>query len=541
MKTFVMICAFLLSQQIASAQLVRVNVVTHEVETVESNYVNPDVVHLSGSGRTAGQASAFYVGRTSDKKSVFVTAGHVFRGGFISGTVDHGGKLWEIVDPTVSDDSDIAIFESDAHPRRGMNIAKSMNAGELLDIPGYGPEYNGLTHGLNVRNGILGKDALIRMQNGLVIQGDSGCPAVGDHGVVGVITGYTKCDRSLTVMEPSSRIVECLQRRYPQSACGPEGCPIYLRPQYQQPMLGIGIPMGPPRRVQIAEPLPQPPQIYRPDPVENYESPSASESPLVVQGPPGPQGPPGKDGRSINQQEITASVEAWLDSNIDRIRGERGPAGADGKIGGIGPSGPPGERGPAGAPPTTEEIARIVIAVIDNEPERFRGPAGQAGDAGPQGPPGERGLVGVPDNVDIGNWLKGALQDPETRQTLRGELRDLLAEDPQIQELLRKIESATSGSSGAGSDGHGPHGTVISKFILVKSGTSTRLDSAVAQAKLAWDDIVEVQKDRIPSNVLVKTYPTLIAFSPEGDVAGMWESEFSVLNTLARISSGQYP
>lgn len=520
MKTFVIICAVLLSQQIAAAQLVRINVVTHEVETVESNYVNPDVVHLSGSGRTAGKASAFYVGRTSDKKSVFVTAGHVFRGGFISGTVEHGGKLWKILDPLVSENADVAIFESDAHPQRGLNLATAMKPGELLDLPGYGPEFNGLTEGLNVRDGILLDDGYVRMRNGLVIQGDSGGPAVGNNGAIGVTVGYSRCDRSLTVIEPTSKIIECLKLRYTETQCGPNGCRIYLRPQYQQPMLGIGIPMGPPRRVQIAVPVQNPPQIYRPEPSQNYESPSESQSPSVVQGPPGPQGPPGKDGRSINQQEITATIEAWLDSNVDKIRGERGPSGAT---------------------PTTEEIVKIVVAVIENDPERFRGPAGRDGASGPAGPPGERGLVGVPDNVDIGNWLKGALQDPETRESLRSELRDLLAEDPQIQEILRKIESATSGSSGSGSTGHGPHGTVISKFVIVKSGTSTRLDSAVAQAKLAWNDIVEVQKDRIPANVLVKTYPTLIAFSPEGDVAGMWESEFSVLNTLARISSGQYP
>ena len=87
---------------------------------------------------------------------------------------------------------------------------------------------------------------------------------------------------------------------------------------------------------------------------------------------------------------------------------------------------------------TQAQLEAVVNAWLDSNRDRLRG------EPGSPGPPGDRGLVGVPDNTDIENWLRGAMSNPDSREMLRAQLRDLLAEDPKIQQLLKKIEDSAS-------------------------------------------------------------------------------------------------
>jgi hypothetical protein len=209
-----------------------------------------------------------------------------------------------------------------------------------------------------------------------------------------------------------------------------------------------------------------------------------------------------------------------------------------------------GRDGKDGQTPSTDRVIQIIDAIIEARPERFRGEAGAsatpeqvaailAKDHADQlrGPAGPAGQIGVLDDTDMRAMVRGWLSVPETRQWLVSEL----AQDMRIQDLIKRLEAVEKRGGATATTPAGNSGTLVSRFVLVKSGPNSRVDSALASAKKYWTDIVEVSKEEIPKNVIVKSYPTLIAFSPTGDVAGMWDSEYSVLNTLARISSGQYP
>lgn len=54
-------------------------------------------------------------------------------------------------------------------------------------------------------------------------------------------------------------------------------------------------------------------------------------------------------------------------------------------VGKPGPAGPKGDKGDPGASPTTEEIARIVVAVIAENPDQFKGKDGTDGRDGAPG------------------------------------------------------------------------------------------------------------------------------------------------------------
>ncbi|NBT30739.1 MAG: collagen-like protein [Rhodobacteraceae bacterium] len=137
----------------------------------------------------------------------------------------------------------------------------------------------------------------------------------------------------------------------------------------------------------------------------------------------------------IDDAAIDEAVRRWMMQYGGQLRG------ADGRAGGRGPAGSTGPQGPAGPPPSPELVAQVVAAVIDSNPDRFRGPQGADGPRGADGQQGPPGLVGVPDDQDIRNWLIGAISDPRTRTELAALLVDIAADDPRIDEILRRLDA----------------------------------------------------------------------------------------------------
>jgi len=160
---------------------------------------------------------------------------------------------------------------------------------------------------------------------------------IGEDVVVGVISGYDTPYQQTTYRSDYAeqrlktrytgvvKIRECLQQCY--QSCPPGGCRIWIRNEYRQPIGFLGMPAGPPQRVQVAEPVPR---VFVPE--DQPQRPIPGQ--ISVQGPPGPQGPPGRDGRSVTQAEVEAVVNAWLDANRDQLRGPAGPQGPPGPSGG---------------------------------------------------------------------------------------------------------------------------------------------------------------------------------------------------------------
>lgn len=370
-----------------------------------------------------GKGSAFCVGATPDGNSVFVTAGHNFKKA-TKARVFHERQWYSVRSVNNYSGHDVSSFEVKMKCK-SMRFASRGKRGSRVRLLGYGREANGYyTGGSEVDGVLLGGGSIVCNGQGAV-PGDSGGPVIDSNdNVTGVIVGYDELKPEVSVYVGLRDIYECLTQVYQcpaeaQYGCPPGGCPIYVRPQVQQPMIGIGIPTGPPRVVGIAEPSPR---RYIPEETPDVEYREGSQ---------GPPGRDGKDGRSVTQPEVEAAVAAWLDSNADRLRGNDGRDGRDGEK---------GDRGDPGPGPSAEDLVAVVETVVARSPDRFRGPAG------PVGSQGERGLVGVPDNVDVANWLKGALADADTRDMLRSELADLLATDPRVIDLLRRIESSAGAS-----------------------------------------------------------------------------------------------
>ena len=306
--------------------------------------------------------------------------------------------------------------------------------------------------------------------------GDSGGPilAQGPDGYVvcGIVSGFSVDASSRKSGVRGRYVSHRVIRQWMTQAYG--GCPtcpqMYIRPQVQQPMLGFGIPMGPPGAVGVVDPMPAIP-IQRAEP-----RPQAPSRDVVV---------------APSQEDLKRLVAEYFAQNP-----VSGPAG---------PRGEAGPAGPAGAGPTDEQVVRSVVAVIQSNPERFRGPAGPAGpkgDTGPAGAPGERGLVGVPDNADLENWLRGALSDPGCRELIRDELTDLLASDPRVQEILNRLDRLGSSPAPVGDSGR-----PVDIEILGNGGTLLGLASIRRES----DRIVVDSKDPSGKVVDSQEYPETAA------------------------------
>lgn len=297
-----------------------------------------------------GKASAICIG-PCEGGSVFLTARHNFDGA-TKAKIQLDGRWIRVRSVNESRRHDCASFEAECECP-SYPVATAVRTGQRVRIGGYGPEYWGSGKASYFWGVVDGED--IQGDGGQhPIQGDSGGPVIADDHVVGVVCGYVatvartdhSARRPAIVFCGPAEITECLHQVYQR--CPPSGCQIYLRPQVQQPMVGIGIPIGPPRVVGVATPVPKPPQVYQPVP---------RPEPIMIQGPPGPlgergaAGPQGPPGRSVSREDLEAVVHAWLDANRDALRG------ADGRDGAPGPAGSPGPRGPA-----VETPIRVILA-----------------------------------------------------------------------------------------------------------------------------------------------------------------------------------
>lgn len=288
------------------------------------NECRAQIVRLSVSDDSGeiGKATAVCIGQC-DGGSVFLTARHNFRDA-TRAKVKVRGNWIRIRSVNRSRSHDVASFEVSADCDQ-IPLADAVEPGVRVRCGGFGPEYWGSGEAGDFHGTLMPSE--IRGDGGLhPIQGDSGGPVIADDRVVGIVCGYVatvaRTDDAAshypTVYAGLSEIRECLQQVYQR--CPPGGCPIYIRPEIRQPMVGIGIPVGPPRVVGVAEQLP--PQRICPTP-----------DPISVTGPQGPRGergepgPPGPAGRSVTREEVEATVNAWLESNIDRIKGPPGPPG----------------------------------------------------------------------------------------------------------------------------------------------------------------------------------------------------------------------
>jgi hypothetical protein len=212
--------------------------------------------------------------------------------------------------------------------------------GQQVTVQGYGPRLNDSGEPFAFR-AMIDEETKLRGINGEhVIPGDSGGPMLFDTesgpALVGVVIEHEGSSpasyrtqfaamRARSGFVPAETIVSFVQAQY--GGCPGGVCPIRIRPQIQQPMIGIGLPLGPPRIVETIERIPQ---------AHVIQSPQRNPLPQTV----APQrdcvgipGPPGRDGRSVTKAEVEAAVNAWLDANREQLRGPAGPPGRDGHAG----------------------------------------------------------------------------------------------------------------------------------------------------------------------------------------------------------------
>lgn len=291
------------------------------------------VVRLRVEGQqTVGSGTAFCIGETTEGRSVLLTAKHNFQSGE-SGRVYYAGQWATVGNINHHSTEDVTSFEVSIRIP-ALTLADSEQIGELVTIPGFGPEYHGRQ--ASSFSGIMQTGYVAGYRGLHPIPGDSGAPIIQADRVVGVVYGYNEpiqrtahrsdfAEQQLpTRFTALPAIRECLQQCYQR--CPQGGCRIWIRQEYRQPIGLFGLPNGPPQSVQIAEPVPR---VFVP---EDQQRPQYQQTPepVSVRGPAGPQGPPGRDGRSITAEEVETIVNAWLDANRDSLVGPQGPAGTAG-------------------------------------------------------------------------------------------------------------------------------------------------------------------------------------------------------------------
>jgi hypothetical protein len=234
---------------------------------------------------------------------------------------------------------DIAVVET-AIRFRPTEMAEKSPVGLTVHIEGAGPAANETDEPLSFTGRILSDDTISGTDGLHVCLGDSGGPVLardsdGSEVVVGIVYAVesdrgpirrTEFRGARTRYVSSQKIVTWFRTQY---SCPPGGCQIRVRPRVVQPMIGIGIPTGPPQVIGEAVPVrprPLPDPVYTPVPQPNPEFIAGPRGPIGPPGPPGPtgaQGPPGERGpagSSVTQVQVESVVNAWLDANIDQLR-----------------------------------------------------------------------------------------------------------------------------------------------------------------------------------------------------------------------------
>jgi len=350
-------------------------------------------------GDKIGRATAVCVGATDDGHSMFVTARHNFDDADSAVVFGDGWEV-KVRDVWRHKAEDVAAFLTDRRDFAWIDLDDPVT-GETVSISGFGPEYQNQRESTLFR-GVMREDTVHGIDGTHPIPGDSGGAVwvetqSGKRLLVGLVSGYSPaCDvrsrrdraaeRLETIIVKSRFVKQCLQYRY-QYSCPPGGCPIYIRPQVQQPMLGVGIPVGPPRVVGVAEPAP----------VVAQPSPQPDLAPMVRR-----------------------YVQDWLNANRDELRGDPGPAGQDGK---------PGNPGRAIDKAMAEDI---ITSWLDANAEQLKGERG------------ERGLIGVPSEAEIAAVIDLWIQrnDPRIKEFVRKIIREEKAAqtEPNLEARLTAVE-----------------------------------------------------------------------------------------------------
>lgn len=269
-------------------------------------------LHVIGDGFT-GDGTAVCIGRTNEGFGLYLTAKHNFRDA-LSASIDVDGQHYAVKRVNEHPSADVACFES--QPILIYELADDEAIGHPVRIPGYGPRYNGRKE--SSFGGVITETGLISGDRGFhPIKGDSGAPVLTpDRKVCGIVTGYFEtafrsdnADRHFPTRY--AQLVHCREVLTQQYRCGPGGCKIWIRQEYRQPVGILGLPYGPPRVVNVAEPVPR---VFVPE--DQVAAPQPKPDPISTQGPPGRDG---KDGRSVTPAEVESIVSAWLDSNRDEL------------------------------------------------------------------------------------------------------------------------------------------------------------------------------------------------------------------------------
>lgn len=272
-------------------------------------------LHVQGDGFT-GQGTAVCIGRTNEGFGLYLTAKHNFRDAQ-SAAIDVDGRRVAVRRMREHQTADVACFESE--PLAFFELADEEPVGQPVVIPGYGPTFNGRE--TCKFDGVLNGNGTISGERGLhPIPGDSGAPVLTSGNLVcGIVYGYQEttfrsdnADRRYPTRYTGLR--ECRELLTQRYSCGPGGCKIWIRQEWRQPVGPLGIPYGPPRPVNVAEPVPR---VFVPE--DSVAAPRPQPDPISTQGPQGPPGRDGKDGRSVTPAEVESIVSAWLDSNRDEL------------------------------------------------------------------------------------------------------------------------------------------------------------------------------------------------------------------------------
>lgn len=149
---------------------------------------------------------------------------------------------------------------------------------------------------------------------------------------------------------------------------------------------------------------------------------------------------------------------------------------------------------------------------------------------GPQGPPGPPGPQGIP-GVDYRHRIEAIeLSIASINKTL--ESSTAVSPPPSAQPGAGLTPGTTSNGGGDIS---------VDRFVIVVSSIDYKMREAIDKARGKWQSIVEVSKSEIPKHVVIRSVPTLIAFSSDHNIAGMWDGEYAVRNQLYLIAQGKYP
>lgn len=311
------------------------------------------VTYRGESGNIVEAKGTAFAIHSNERGSILLTCKHVVQDNPESVWIASNGDWHKCSYVKLHPTEDVAIMECGVRIKAS-SLIDAVPDGSLVVVDGAGPVlhktdedwfFTGVVSSVKTEHEDI---FAVQNEDGLaIIQGDSGGPVyakteTGGYSVCGIVYGYPntapeglirrsshRAYKSASLFTPCRAFASWIETQY---GCGPQGCPIQIRKQVIQPVGPLGFPRGPARVIGIAEPVPQ---QYVPVPQHPQEViVRPIPDPIKItgpQGPPGPQGPRGEPGMSITQEQVEATVNAWLDSNREALRGEPGPAGRDGQ------------------------------------------------------------------------------------------------------------------------------------------------------------------------------------------------------------------